>query len=132
MNAKARKRLRHRKYDLASHRRTRRAWTPAVDAGLVDCARCRELIEPGTLRDLTLARADLQELLDADPAHSRAREARTLLKLIEDLDGVQGQSATLRADFDLKTTEAASLKAELERKDQELKSIKQVLLQRKP
>lgn len=89
-------------------------------------------LEPGTLRDLTLARADLQELLDADPAHSRAREARTLLKLIEDLDGVQAQSATLRADFDLKTTEAASLKAELERKDQELKSIKQVLLQRKP
>ena len=89
-------------------------------------------IEPGALRDLTLARADLQELLDADPSHARSREARAMLKLIEDLDGIQTQSASLRADFDLKTSEAASLKAELEKKDQELKSIKQVLLQRKP
>ena len=52
MNAKDRKRIRNRVYGTARHRRTRKEFAPLVDAGLVDCARCRELIEPGTPWDL--------------------------------------------------------------------------------
>jgi len=34
------------------HKRERAKWTPRVDAGLVDCARCRQPIEPGRPWDL--------------------------------------------------------------------------------
>ena len=52
MNAKARKRLRARKYDRGPHRKLRKEFAPMVAAGLVNCARCGELIEPGTPWDL--------------------------------------------------------------------------------
>ena len=68
MNAKTRKRLRSRKYNLASHRRTRKAWTPLVAAGLVDCARCGELIEPGTPWDL--GHDDRDPSLYSGPEHA--------------------------------------------------------------
>jgi hypothetical protein len=68
MNAKMRKRRRNRKYGLAIHRRTRRAWTPLVDAGLVECARCRELIEPGTPWDL--GHDDRDPSLYSGPEHA--------------------------------------------------------------
>ena len=58
MNAKARKRLRHRKYDLASHRRIRKEFSPLVAAGLVNCVRCGDLIEPGTPWDLGMPTTD--------------------------------------------------------------------------
>jgi hypothetical protein len=35
-----------------SHEAERKRWAPRVDAGLVDCARCREPIEPGRPWDL--------------------------------------------------------------------------------
>ena len=34
------------------HQRLRRQWTPNVNAGLVDCARCGKLIQPGDAWDL--------------------------------------------------------------------------------
>jgi hypothetical protein len=34
------------------HEEERRRWRPRVDAGLVDCARCRQPIEPGRPWDL--------------------------------------------------------------------------------
>lgn len=40
-----------RGYGLA-HKRERARWTPKVDAGLVDCARCRRAIQPGSAWDL--------------------------------------------------------------------------------
>ena len=52
MNAKTRKKLRQRKYDTTLHRRTRQEFSALVAAGLVNCARCGELIEPGTKWDL--------------------------------------------------------------------------------
>lgn len=36
----------------AAHDRERARWAPKVDAGLVDCARCAQLIEPGRPWDL--------------------------------------------------------------------------------
>jgi hypothetical protein len=35
-----------------SHKRERSRWKPKVDAGLVNCARCRQPIEPGRPWDL--------------------------------------------------------------------------------
>lgn len=35
-----------------SHKQERARWAPKVDAGLVDCARCRKPIEPGRPWDL--------------------------------------------------------------------------------
>lgn len=35
-----------------SHEAERRRWAPKVDAGLVDCARCGEPLEPGRPWDL--------------------------------------------------------------------------------
>ena len=52
MNAKTRKKLRQRKYDDPAHKRTRMQLAPLVAAGLAYCARCEELIEPGTPWDL--------------------------------------------------------------------------------
>ena len=52
MNAKMRKALRRRKYDTGPHRKMRKEFAPLVAAGLVNCARCGELIEPGTPWDL--------------------------------------------------------------------------------
>ena len=52
VTSKARKRLRNRKYGQALHRRTRKEFAPLVAAGVVNCARCGELIEPGTPWDL--------------------------------------------------------------------------------
>ena len=40
-----------RGYGLA-HQQERRRWEPKVDAGLVDCARCHQPIEPGRPWDL--------------------------------------------------------------------------------
>lgn len=36
----------------SAHRAQRRRWVKLVDAGLVNCARCRALIEPGSPWDL--------------------------------------------------------------------------------
>lgn len=36
----------------SDHDRERRRWAPRVDAGLVDCTRCHEPIEPGRPWDL--------------------------------------------------------------------------------
>jgi hypothetical protein len=52
MNAKTRKKLRNRKYGTAVHQRTRQEYSSLVAAGLIDCARCGEPIEPGTPWDL--------------------------------------------------------------------------------
>lgn len=35
-----------------AHQQERQRWTPKVDAGLVDCARCHQPIEPGRPWDL--------------------------------------------------------------------------------
>lgn len=35
-----------------THQRERARWAPKVDAGLVDCARCKQPIEPGRAWDL--------------------------------------------------------------------------------
>jgi hypothetical protein len=89
-------------------------------------------LEPGELRDQALARTDLLQLLDAAPDHPRAREARALLALLDELDAARAQTASARTEAESVKGEVVALRADLEKKDQELKSIKQVLLQRKP
>jgi len=88
--------------------------------------------EPGGVRDLQLARGELQQFVELFPEHAWARDARAMLMLMDELDAAHAQSAALRNDVESSRAEAATLKADLEKKDQELKSIKQVLLQRKP
>ena len=68
MNANARRRLRQRKYDTGPHRKISKELIPLVDAGLVDCARCRELIEPGTPWDL--GHSDRDPSLYSGPEHA--------------------------------------------------------------
>ena len=52
MKTDVRKKLRNRKYATAQHKRTRLELSSFVAAGLADCARCGDLIEPGTPWDL--------------------------------------------------------------------------------
>ena len=73
MNAKTRKKLRSRKYGLAIHRRTRKEFAPMVAAGLVNCARCGELIEPGTPWDL--GHDDRDPSLYSGPEHAYCNRA---------------------------------------------------------
>jgi hypothetical protein len=112
-----------------------RAANTSLDAGRRAEALCKLALlhtEPGGVRDLALARGDLQQFVEMFPEHPWAREARAILTLMDELDAAHAQSAALRNDVEASRLEAASLKADLEKKDQELKSIKQVLLQRKP
>ncbi len=68
MNAKTRKKIRSRKYDNPVHKNLRASFKPAVDSGLVDCARCGELIEPGTMWDL--GHDDVYPELYSGPEHA--------------------------------------------------------------
>jgi hypothetical protein len=89
-------------------------------------------LEPGAVRDLSLARTDLQQLLETSSEHARAREARAVLALMDELDAARAQAAAARTEADAAKGEVLTMRAVLEKKEQELNSIKQVLLQRKP
>ncbi len=51
------------------HQRERERWRPRVDAGLVDCARCGEPLEPGRPWDLGHADADRRIWTGPEHAH---------------------------------------------------------------
>ncbi|HKY31949.1 MAG TPA: hypothetical protein VJV23_05385 [Candidatus Polarisedimenticolia bacterium] len=86
----------------------------------------------GPVRDLPQAREALQRLVESAPAHSRVRESRAMLALLDELDEARGAAAGLRTEAETLRGDAAALRIELDKKDQELKSIKQVLMQKKP
>ena len=69
VTSKQRRRLRHLKYDRASHRLTRKALVPVVAAGGVNCVRCGEPIEPGTPWDL--GHDDHDPSVHSGPEHAK-------------------------------------------------------------
>jgi hypothetical protein len=64
--------LKRRRYD-ADHRRARREWLPHVDAGVVRCGRCGDLIRPGEPWDLD----HLDHLGVSHPSHAAHNRAAT-------------------------------------------------------
>ena len=52
MDSRTRKRLRDRKYGVMAHRRVRYELREVVASGTARCARCGELIEPGSKWDV--------------------------------------------------------------------------------
>jgi hypothetical protein len=51
----------------AKHQAERARWAPKVDAGLVDCARCNQRLEPG--RDWDLGHDDNDRTIWTGPEH---------------------------------------------------------------
>jgi hypothetical protein len=69
MDSRTRRKLRSLKYADPRHRKTRKEWAPLVAAGLVNCARCGDRIEPGTKWDL--GHDDQMPQYHSGPEHSK-------------------------------------------------------------
>lgn len=65
--AKRRKKAENRRYNSPAHRALRKELDPLVQAGLIDCVRCGEPIEPGAW---DLGHDDLYPHLHAGPEHT--------------------------------------------------------------
>lgn len=78
------------------------------------------------------ARRELAAMEAAGADHPRAREARIISALMDQVEVARAASAAAKSELEALRKEMTALRAELEKKDQELKSIKQVLLQQKP
>lgn len=83
-------------------------------------------------RDPMEARRWLERVLASSATGTRAREARMLLALLDEVREAQDQIDTARVERDTALTQVASLTQELKTKQEELESIRQVLLQKAP
>ncbi len=90
-------------------------------------------VDPDTgMMDLAQARREFEQVTGALPRSDRYREARVMLKMLDDLESARTDSASLREQIEALKGEVASLKSDLAKKEQELNNIKQVLLQKNP
>lgn len=83
-------------------------------------------------RDLEKAKLACSAVLESRPSAARAREARSMLSLLDDLDRSRVETTSLKNDLESAKVSDAALKDELRKKDQELENIKKVLLEKKP
>jgi len=90
-------------------------------------------VDPDTgMMDLTQARREFELVTGALPRSERYREARVMLRMLDDLAAERADTASLREQIESLKGEVATLKGDLAKKEQELNNIKQVLLQKNP